>query len=295
VLVPQPAAVRDRLENVGSLRNRGFEGSFDANLFQKRSFDLTTGVVVTVERNTVLDLGGTQFIPTSGVSGQGQSGQNAQRIIPGRPLGTFWGPEFVQVNAQGQQVFNKYRVTRDAQGRETSRTLDGTTTSPSADDATVIGDANPAFSLGWRGNGRWKKLDFSFLLRGEFGRDVFNNTALVYGAKANVNQGRNLLRSALSAPDSITAPAIFSSRWIEDGSFFRLQNVTVGWTFDVPAAIRRGSTGRLFVSADNLFLLTSYTGYDPEVFIDAGLASRGIDYLAYPRARVFTTGLRIGF
>ncbi|MCU0649345.1 MAG: hypothetical protein MUF00_15215, partial [Gemmatimonadaceae bacterium] len=150
-------------------------------------------------------------------------------------------------------------------------------------------------SLGWRGNGRWKKLDFSYLARGEFGRDVFNNTALVYGAKANVNQGRNFLRSGLSDPGDLTQAAIYSSRWIEDGSFFRLANVTVGYTFNLPAGIRRGSTARAFVSGDNLLLWTPYSGYDPEVFIDAGLASRGVDYLAYPRARVLTTGLRLSF
>jgi TonB-dependent starch-binding outer membrane protein SusC len=295
VLVPQPALVRDRLENVGSLKNRGFEGTFDAQLFQQKDFDLSSGVVLTVERNEVVSLGGSNFIVTASVSGQGQSGQNAQRILPGRPLGTFWGPEYVGLNAQGQQLFNKYTVTRDAKGVETGRTLNGTTTSPGGDDATVIGDANPAFSLGWRGNARWKKFDLSFLMRGEFGRDVFNNTSLIYGTKANVNQSRNFLRSALNDGQAISEPAIYSSRWIEDGSFFRLQNVTVGYAFNLPSGIRRGSTARLFLSGDNLLLFTPYSGYDPEVFVDAGLASRGIDYIAYPRARTFTTGVRVQF
>ena len=90
-------------------------------------------------------------------------------------------------------------------------------------------------------------------------------------------------------------PAIYSSRWIEDGSFTRLQNVTVGYTFNVPGNILSGTKARAYLSGDNLLLFTPYTGYDPEVFVDAGLASRGIDYLTYPRARTYTFGLRLQF
>ena len=293
VAVPQPALVPSRLENVGSLHNVGVEATFDANLINSKDKAFTTGMVLAIERNTVDDLGGRSFISTAGVSGQGQSGNTAQRLMPGQPLGTFWGPEFVEVNSAGKQVFNKYKVTKDAKGVITSRTLDGTTTSPSADDYTIIGNANPAFSLGWRGNLRWKKWDASYLWRGEFGRDVFNNTALVYSTQSAVKQGRNFLRSALDQKDGIDEPAIYSSRWIEDGSFFRLQNITVGYSFKLPG--RMGTTARAYLSGDNLLLFTPYSGYDPEVFVDAGLASRGIDYLVYPRARTFTSGLRVTF
>ncbi|WP_158514702.1 SusC/RagA family TonB-linked outer membrane protein [Gemmatimonas phototrophica] len=292
VAVPQPALVPTRLENVGSLHNTGIEFSFDANLIEKKNLTYTTGIVASIERNEVDDLGGQTFIRTSGISGQGQSGNTAQRLIPGQPLGTFWGPEFVNVNAEGKQVFNNYKVTR-TNGAVTSRTLDGTTTAPDADDFGIIGNANPAFSLGWRGNLRWNKWDMSYLWRGEFGRDVFNNTALVYSTQSAVLQGRNFLKSALDQKDGITEPAIYSSRWIEDGSFFRLQNVTVGYTFKIPGT--RSNTARFYVSGDNLLLFTPYSGYDPEVFVDAGLASRGVDYLVYPRARTFTSGLRVQF
>ena len=72
----------------------------------------------------------------------------------------------------------------------------------------------------------------------------------------------------------------------------RVQNLTVGYTFEVPG---QGRTARAYVSSDNLLLLTGYDGYDPEVFTDAGLAVLGIDYLSYPRARTFTFGLRVNF
>ena len=293
VAVAQPAVVATRLENIGEVRNTGLEASFDAVLVNRSGFDWQAGLVFGTNKNEVVDLGGRTFISTGGVSGQGQSGQVAQRIMPGEPLGTFFGPEFVGVDDQGRQLFNRYDVERDEDGNVTSRILNGTTTSPGGDDFVVLGDANPDFSLGLSNRIGWGRLDASVFVRAEVGQDVFNNTALVYSTKGNVTQDKNFLRSALDDPIGIFEPAIFSSRWIEDGSFVRLQNITVGYRLDLPPAFGV-RTARLYGSADNLFLLTGYSGYDPEVHIASGLASRGIDYLAYPRARTFTFGVQVG-
>ena len=294
VPVAQPAVVSDRLENVGNLSNRGFEANIDAQLFSTKSSTFASGLVFSIERNKVDELGlDRQFINVANVNGQGQSGRSAQRLIPGQPIGTFWGAEFAGFNAAGQQQFNKYTVTRDAKGRELTRTRSGTTTSPSGDDEVIIGRANPSFSLGLRSNGTWKRFDASWLWRAEMGRDVFNNTALVYSTTANAKQGRNFLATALTQKDAFGEPAIYSSRWIEDGSFLRLQNVTAGYTFRAPGQLG-GHDMRVYVSGDNLLLSTPYSGYDPEVFTGGGV-DRGVDYLIYPRARTFTGGFRIKF
>jgi iron complex outermembrane receptor protein len=245
-----------------------------------------------VERNEVIDLGGRSFIATGSVSGQGQSGRNAQRLIPGEPLGTFWGPRFIRVETSGtnagKQVFSCAAASVGC--------VNGETFAPTGADEGIIGNANPSFSLGFHSNGTWNKFDASWNWRGEFGRDVFNNTALVYATKGNAKQGRNFLAAALNDPTGIDEPSIYSSRWIENGRFVRLQNVTVGYTFAL--AQLGGRATRVYVSGDNLLLFTPYTGYDPEVFVDAsidGIASRGIDYLTYPRARTITTGVRLTF
>jgi TonB-dependent starch-binding outer membrane protein SusC len=287
------AFIATQLQNIGSVQNRGLEFSLDARMYERANngLNLTVGLVGSIERNKVLNLGAASFIETGGVSGQGQTGVNSQRIIPGQPIGTFFGFEFAGFNATGNQLFNNYTVTT-TNGVET-RTLSGTTTAPTAEDRVIIGNANPNFSLGLRSNATWKNFDASWLWRAEQGRDVFNNTALVYATKANITQGKNLLAVALDSPEPITEPSQYSSRYIEDGSFFRLQNVTVGYTFRLPGTSSR--TTRVYVSGDNLLLFTPYSGYDPEVFIDSGLASRGIDYLSYPRARTFTTGFRVQF
>lgn len=288
VSVPQPAVVSSRVENVGSIRNRGVEGSLDAQLISRGARMLSAGLVASIERNQVLSLGGDRkFISTGSVSGQGQSGRVSQRIMVGEPIGTFFGPRFIKVNAQGKQVFACTKVRPECVG--------GETTTPIGDDDQIIGNANPSFTLGLRSNATWGRIDASWLWRSEFGRDVFNNTALVYGTKTNVTQNRNFLRSALSTPDSVGEPAIFSSRWIENGTFLRLQNLTVGYTFSLPQSISGGRTARVYASGDNLLLFTGYSGYDPEVFVSSGLASRGIDYVTYPRARTFTFGTRLQF
>jgi TonB-dependent starch-binding outer membrane protein SusC len=292
VPVPQPAVVSTRIENVGSVRNRGMEATFDARLFDTQNRSLSSGLVLSVERNEVVDLGGRSFIATGSVSGQGQSGRNAQRLIPGQPLGTFWGPQFVRVETSGANIGKQvFRCVAASTG-----CVNGETFAPTGADEAIIGDANPSFSMGLHSNGTWNKFDASWNWRGEFGRDVFNNTALVYSTKGNAKQGRNFLASALEDPTGIDEPSIYSSRWIENGSFVRLQNVTVGYTFNLPQL--GGRATRVYVSGDNLLLFTPYTGYDPEVFVDAsidGIATRGMDYLTYPRARTITTGVRLTF
>ena len=314
VQVPQPAVVGDRLENIGKIRNKGVEFSLDGLVMQRSQFNLNAGLAFSHDNNEVVDLGARSFIPDATASGQGQSNQFTQRIIPGQPLGTFYGPVFVGVCKSacgngadgltgtaatsaddpkpGQQMFQHY--TRDANG---NLVLSSTTTvSPSGDDYQILGNANPKYTLGLHSNGNWKSFDFSVLINRVAGQKIFNNTALVYATKGNALQDKNFLASALNDPTGIKEPAIYSSRWIEDGSFTRLANITVGYTFDMPGftGIARGS--RVYVSGDNLGLWTPYTGYDPEVHSQLpGIAPRGIDYLHYPRPRTITGGLRVAF
>jgi iron complex outermembrane receptor protein len=298
VNVPQPAVVPTRLENIGNLRNKGIELSLDGLVHQSADVNVSAGFVFSHDKNEVVSLGGKGYIPTAQASGQGQSNQYTQRIMPGQPLGTFWGPEFVGFDAAGHQLFNKYTVTRDAKGNELTRVLAGQVQAAAlgGDDEVILGNAFPTYSLGLRTNGNWRKFDFSALINRVAGQKIFNNTALVYAQKGNALQDKNFLLSALTDPAEIHEPARYSSRYIEDGSYTRLQNITVGYTFDLPSFTGTARNSRVFLSADNLALWTSYTGYDPEVHTQLpGIAPRGIDYLHYPRGRTITGGLRVAF
>ncbi|MCH7859666.1 MAG: SusC/RagA family TonB-linked outer membrane protein [Candidatus Marinimicrobia bacterium] len=163
------------------------------------------------------------------------------------------------------------------------------------DERRIIGNAQPSFTWGISNTITYGNLDFSFYINGVQGVDIFNNTAMEYQRPSNITNGINLLSGALDDVDDgmgYLASVRFSDRWIEDGSFIRLQNVTLGYTFNTD----RFNKLRLYVSADNLFVLTKYTGYDPEIntFASGTVPSLGIDYTNYPRARTFTVGLNIG-
>jgi iron complex outermembrane receptor protein len=308
VSVPQPAAVPTRLENVGKLTNKGLELNLDAQMIRKANLNWILGGILTVERNKIVELRSkNDIINTGDVSGQGQSGQVSQRLMAGYPIGTFYGPVFTRVASEtevivgatetdtlwiaGQQLF---RCTTGSVTAPDTTCSGGETRLPKGRDYTVIGNANPKFRFSISNNITWGNFDISALIRSDIGMDVFNNTALVYSTKGNALQNKNFLKSALSDPTDIREPAIFSSRWIENGSFVRLQNLTIG--YGLPSRLLgQAKQGRVYVSGDNLFLITKYKGYDPEVHVEAGLASRGVDYLTYPRARTFTTGVRLAF
>lgn len=312
VPVPQPAVVSDRLQNIGKMSNKGVEFSLDAQVLNRATSNWSAGVVFSADRNKIIDLGTTPFYITGIMSGQGQSGAPSQRILPGQPLGTFYGPQYIgvcvtncgpgpdglSVTAKdsadnpkpGQQLFNHYTIVNGV------LTLSPyATASPGGNDFVVLGNANPKYTLGFRTSGNVGKFDFSMLVNSQHGQKVLNETALVYATKSNAKNNKGFLASALTDGVGPLEPSIFSDRFIENGSFWRLQNVTVGYTFDLPAFTGTARGTRVYLSGDNLLLSTPYTGYDPEVYTDAGLASRGIDYLHYPRARTFTGGFRVAF
>ncbi|HUG41628.1 MAG TPA: TonB-dependent receptor [Longimicrobiales bacterium] len=308
VPVPQPALVPTRLENVGKTSSKGVELSLDARVLDRQDLGWSAGLVFAADRNEIVDLGGRNYLQSAQASGQGQSDTWTQRLIEGQALGTFYGPQFVGVCQGGEalvgggtctagsQLFNKYEVQRAEDGSIISQDVIGLTTAPGGDDYVVIGNANPDYMFGLTNRVDMGRFDLSLFIRAEVGQEVFNNTALVYSTKNAVFQGRNFLRSALDDGTGLGEASIYSSRWIEDGSFLRVQNLTLGYTFGTAPLLPQVRNGRLYLSFDNLLLLTGYSGYDPEVHTAApGLAVRGVDYLNYPRPRTMTAGIRFSF
>ena len=309
--VAEPSLTPQQLRNVGRLSGHGLELSLDALAISRPGLTWRAGLVFAADRSKVTDLGcgadsttglkTCPFYESGDVSGQGQSGVRAERVMvcdpsqpgycPGYALGTFYGPVFLDVDpTTGQQVFFCTAATTGCVNGRT--TISG---NPAAADYRVIGNANPDFTVGFSSQITVSRFDISFLVRAVVGQDVFNNTALVYSSRGNAIGGSNILRPSLTDPTGLHEPAIYSSRWIESASFVRLQNITVGYDLHVPWLMRSARSARLYVSADNLFLLTGYSGLDPEVYSGTGLAVRGVDYLVYPRPRTITGGLRLLF
>jgi iron complex outermembrane receptor protein len=137
----------------------------------------------------------------------------------------------------------------------------------------------------------------SINFEGVYGNKIFNNTKNIIGRKGNINQSLNVIPDAINTPESIGNPNRFSDKFIEDGSFFRLSNLTIG--VNIPTANIDWLKGlRIYVTGTNLFLITNYSGYDPDVNTDASyndIQSMGIDYTNYPKARTFMAGLNVTF
>jgi iron complex outermembrane receptor protein len=280
--VPQPAVVATRLDNAGKVTNKGIEIALNTVNISSAGFFWRTNFNFAYNKNEVVDLGGREFITTGIVSGAGLSGVRAQIIMPGHPLGTFFGPLFQGYDAQGNEILT-------------------TTGGPLNDGRFVLGDAQPDANFGLSSTMIYKKVDFRFFFQGVTGFSILNNTRLEYQRPSNVFNGINLFRGALEDVANGMSPRTesrFSDRFIENGSFLRLQNVTLGYTFDTQFV----KSLRVYVSGDNLFVITNYQGYDPEVNnyafdpndATARVPSLGIDYANYPRARVFTFGLSLG-
>lgn len=290
--LPQPAPVPTFVDNIGSLRNTGLDLALDAYAIEQPDMTLQFGLTFNTNANEILDLGGRQQIFTGSVSGRGLTGQNALLLTPGQPFPVFYGAEFVEVNADGEQVFNDY----NADGE-----LVGTTTEPDAGDRQIIGDPRPDFSYGFRTKFNWKSLGFSLFFRGEQGRELYNNTANVFRTKTAASSGNNFLAAALDDPDAFSEAPVYSSRWIEDASFLKLDNVTVEYTLNPDMLGAAGAyvrKARVYLSVDNVFTVTPYSGYDPEVNTNAQVGlipATGIDYLNYPVPRSFTVGINLGF
>lgn len=287
--VPQPAVVPTRLDNAGEVQNKGIELSLSTINYASSDFFWRTDFNFASNKNEVTDLGEREFIITGRVSGAGLSGVQAQIIREGFPLGTFFGPRFLGYDENGNEI-----LSTDPNRPESKQ-------GPLGDGRFILGDAQPDFTFGISSTMTYKNLDFRFYIQGVQGFDLLNNTRLEYQRPSNVFNGINLFRGAIDDVNNGLAPqatVAYTDRFIEDGSFIRLQNVTLGYTFHggwVQAARLRNL--RLYVSADNLFVITDYTGYDPEVNTFAGEGgppSLGIDYTNYPRARVFTFGINLG-
>ena len=306
--VPQPAVVATQLQNIGRVKNAGLEANADFQVINTPGRSLSLGLVVSGNRNNVISLGNSITRLFTGIaSGQGFSSTQTQIIVPGQALGTFYGPVFVRPGTTADGANNGLDLCNDYNAQGSVTGLISCSAANAIDqDKKFLGNANPKLETGFRGQANVGKFDASFLLRANTGFKVFNNTAAVYGSKANATTGRNFLASGLTdglgvittGTSQSYAANSFSSRFVEDGDFLRLQNVTVGYTVNLRQLVRRSTSARFYVSGDNLFLTTKYSGLDPEVFTDAninGYAARGIDYLSYPRARTFTFGTRLGF
>lgn len=294
VEVPGTTGFTQVTRNLGKLQNRGLEFTINSeNLTGK--FRWSTNLNMSFNRNKITDIQG-QVI-TGG-------GDAVNRAVEGQPLGIFFMPEFAGADpANGDGIW--YRNTALPDG-----TIDRTTTNDYNQATQVVtGDPNPKFTGGFGNNFSYSGFDLGVLLQGTYGNDIYNGGGQYMSASGSNgfdNQTLDQLDSWKQPGDITMVPQarLFgangisaSSRFLEDGSYLRLKNITLGYTFpkDFLEKIRFQSI-RLYASAINLATWTNYKGWDPEVNSDdfAGNITQGYDFYAAPQAKTFTFGINIG-
>ena len=246
VEMPRSSGYTTALRNIGSIRNSGFELQLDGRIID-RAVKWDLGVNFSLNRSKVLVLSEDKDIFGGELDNTILKDQlNLMRV--GEPMYVFYG-----------YVEDGY----DENGHIVYKNMDDDPAITAAD-KTIIGDPNPDFTASLNLSFRWKKLDASIFLNGVFGNDVLNtktfgdphNAALRWTPDNPTNKYPSLRDGRQTR---------FSDYWIEDGSFVRIQNLTVGYTFDLPKQKVFASKIRLYMNASNLYTFTKFDGYDPEV------------------------------
>ena len=280
--VPTPTYVYNTIAaNVGDMTNKGIEVTLNWNVIKSRDFDWTTVLTLSHNENRVTRLSNDFYATSAVYTGnpwiRGQSGQTSHIVEEGRSLGNFYNLKCTGLDADGHFIYEDVDH-------------DGVV---SDNDRTYIGNALPKAEFGWTNNFSWKNWDFSFFLRGTLGNKVLNNPLAAYGTP-NYITGTNAMKN--DNLTKIAESAKVSSFWIENGSFARLDNMTLGYTFDTKK-LDWLSKARLYVTAQNLFVITGYKGLDPEVnYSSTSGLSPGIEAREYfPKSRSFIFGVNLTF
>ncbi|KAA3620911.1 MAG: TonB-dependent receptor, partial [Flavobacterium sp.] len=254
--------------------NEGLEVALSYDFVDQDDFYIGASVNVAYNDNIIDQLQGEFNAGT--IRGQGLSNAFAQKLQEGQPLFSFFLREFEGFDAEGQPI--------------------------QEDVQKFVGkSALPDFTGGFSLNARYKNWSLSTFLAGQFGHYIYNNTENAFFTAGSFNSARNVLASTLTNGEALTAAAEVSTRFLEKGDFVRMQNLTVG--FDWP--LKEDSLFdalALSLTGQNLFVITDYSGLDPEVSVTPGggdllngLPIFGIDYTSFPRPRTFTLGLNAKF
>jgi TonB-linked SusC/RagA family outer membrane protein len=268
--------------NGGSINNKGIEVTLAASPVNGKSFSWSTNMSLAYNKNKITSLKGPyangDSVRYSDPEGAGQTNATLQLLKVGYPVGQFFTNKYAGKNANGISQFYK---------RDGSLTDDpgiGT-------NYFYLGNAQPSVIMGWSNTFRYKNLDLNVFIRGTFGNKIFNATRADLSNTAAAATS-NLLNSAANDKIADTRNYFYSDRYIEDGSYARLDNATLGYNFKNP--FKNISNIRVYTSANNLFTITGYKGIDPE--INQGGVAPGIDYNNfYPKTRTFLFGVNVSF
>lgn len=272
VFYAQPAPVTFKWINLpGEVINKGVEVSLNYQAVQKKNFTWDVSANATFLKPVVKGLG--TIVPTGPIDGQGLSGAYAQTVRDGYAPFSFYTPTYTGLDAQGFGTYADVGASK------------------------IQGDPFPRLRIGLTNNFSFGKFNASLFFNSQFGGYVYNNTANALFLKGSLKNGRNVTKDVANSSENPLNSGSVSTRFIEKSDFVRLANATIGYTFSLPQG-GFAKTLNLSLTGQNLLLITSYSGLDPEVNTIKTLnniPSLAIDYTPFPVPRTVTLGLNVGF
>jgi len=270
VIQPGPSGPKFWINLPGEIVNKGWEVTLNSDILRSRDVLLNLGIFASFLQNELTGFGNRVY-ETGGLHGQGISGTTIQRLVDGQPLNVFYLRRYQGIDkTSGQAIYED----------------DGNT-------LYYSGSPNPKTLLGISTNFSYKNWSANINMNGAFGHYIYNNTANTVLPIGNLGT-RNITKSLLggSAQESIANPIAASTRYLEKGNYMKMANATLSYNL--------GNLGTNFrnvnvsLTGQNLFVITKFTGFDPEVNTDksvGGIPSFGIEYTPYPSARKILLGI----
>ncbi|GAB4025888.1 SusC/RagA family TonB-linked outer membrane protein [Spirosoma gilvum] len=279
ILVP----VGSIIANGGNMSNKGIELSLSATPVRTTNFSWTTGLNLAHNTNKITSLTNPLFVGgdstrTTQPEGAGQTGSTLQILKAGMPLGEFFTLEYAGKNDKGVSQY-------------LSRNGSLTTTPVIGTDYRYAGSPQPKLLVGWTNSLHYGNFDFNLFVRGVFGNKIFNATRADLFRPSTAQFTNILVDAANESPSDVNAYK-YSTRFIEDGSYVRLDNATLGYNFKKLGEYVK--TLRVYATVNNAFVITGYKGIDPEV--NQGGIAPGIDSNNfYPKTRTILVGVNVSF
>lgn len=296
------------LANIGTMNNRGVELSLDFSAIDKGDFQWRTSFNAAHNVNKIVQLSGEGLtFPADGIRYgviyAGTNGYGPYAVLKeGLPVGTFYAPKEVGMNEKGEPLYEVI----DKQGNVQTPTAD-----PGQATKQNVGNAQPNVTLGWTNSFTYKNFDLSIFIRSSLGQKVYNAGNMVFNNPTTFRPGdlnpTNVYRTAFAGDNAnLKIAGAVSSRYVENGSFVRVDNVNLGYTLRLKNTWIRSL--RAYAAGQNLLLITGYSGLDPEVRAGTTTNTYGSpgnsfdnlafgldDFFFYPRARTITLGLSASF
>ncbi len=287
--VPSPPNLYPSTEaNVGTMENRGLEVMLNFIPIQTKNFQWSTSVNFSTNTNKLISLSNDLYKATSSYFTTGYTGEPIQTfthiVNVGKNIGDFYGFKVIGLDDKGKWIY---------EGRD-GKPVNYDDFAHAFEDKKVLGNGLPKYYAGWNNNFRYKAWDLSVTMRGAFKYQILNFQRMYY--ENPTLQNYNRLKTAYDKPYGkalLTAPLEFNSYYIENGDFWKVDNITLAYTFNkIRSNYIKGL--RLYVTTLNTFVITGYKGVDPEVN-RLGLNPGDDDRDKYPTTRSYTVGVNVNF